>query len=455
MKKDVLTLFLIALLFLNISYPALSEEVDSNENTKKTIIERLDDYNERLKRIEIKPASSTPTYEYSVENDSKILMMAYKNANILSYKLIDIIKNDTDLKGENSFILLTEKSSITDKWIYDSSIELLNASAKRVKELDDELGALIEENKEQTLKVDPFSVSIAGVTSIITLVNLANEVASSFKPNIQSLNANISLNPNVINTLVYNNFEENKIKLYNIDDYLFNGNKSELYSRLISIISLINELEFKIAKVSASIEEDSVPDSKNGENSIKKDFIEELLQSSVEPEPKSEETLKKEESIKARKEVIKEAKAVIALLNTSIIKISENISKLINYELSKNLNTPVIYVKFIHSMGNLNKRQYKGIASVFKSDKTIRNTLIGMNYEIKKNQRDEAILKRDTIWAIESGRVDTKNDDRISIDNKNKAYILNNKAIKELPVTIDDLVKDSQLQKKEELKDKT
>ncbi len=416
MKRKSLTLFLIALLFLNISYPVLSEETASAENTKKTTLERLDDYNERLKKIEVKSASTKPTYEFSAENDSKILLMTYKNINFLSYKLVSIIspKNNDDTVKNNgntniltndTFILLTEKASITDVYLYDRSIDFLKSSIKEMKNLNEKLGKLINPSNQDVNKEDKSGIgtAIAGVTTAVTLLNLANEVASSFKPDIKSVNTNIKLDNKVINNLICQNFKKNKIKLKQIDDDLSISKNTDIYKKLIEIASLTDNLEFKIAKINSLIEEEK---------------------------PKLK--IKKEEAVKA----VKEARAIMELLKDPISKVTNNIGKLVSYELAETLEIPVVYIDFVHNLGNLRTKQYNGLASIIKRDKIARNILIGMNYEIKTSD----YTKKDIIWAVESNKNSIKNDDKINPNDKNKSYIFNNKPLERLPKNCIDLI---------------
>ncbi len=408
MKRKLLTLFLVLSLLFNTSFPVLSEGLDEIENIIKTITDRLDEYNERLKEIELKPASPIPVSEYSPENDSKILLMAYKNANVLSYKLIELIKKDKKLKNEKKFILLTEKSSITDKLLYDRSVKYVNESAKKLKELNKKLELLISKKEKRAKEInnkievliskcngnktkcisntDPVSVSLTGLAGIVSLVSLANEVANAFKSDINSLKAQIPLDNKVLNSIFYNNFEKNGIILEKIDDYLLKGNQSVIYSKLIDVICEIEQAQMHIAVLKTSYENDF-------------------------------------------KQEAKKAESIVSLLSPSINKLTKNISKLVNYELSKNPKTPVIYVKFVHNVGNIKIKQYKNIViNLFKSDKLMRSALTGMNYEIKTLNS----TKKDIIWGLESNQIKFKHDNKLNLHN-NKSYIFRYNPIKKLP----------------------
>ncbi len=404
MKKNVLIIiFLFGALFFNISSSVLSENL---EKTVKSTTKKLDTYNKSLKNIELKPSSSTPAYKHLVENDSKILLMAYKNANVLSYKIIDLIKHDKLLKKEKFFILLTEKSSVTDKLLYDKSIKYLDVSTKRVKKLNKYLELLISKNEESVKQINKKldvlinkcsdkdqqcsdktePVSVTGLTSIVGLVNLASEIVNAFKPDINSSSADIKLDNNVVSFIFYNNFKRNGIVLQKVDDYLLSGNKCSIYSKLVEVISAIEQAEMHIAVLSSS--EDAY-----------------LMQEA------------------------KKAKSIIKLINPSIKKLTENISNLINYEFFKNPKTAVIYVKFIHNTGTIKTKQYKSlIAGLFKSDKLIRNALTGMSYEVKTLNS----TKKDIIWSLETAQTKIHNDDKINL-HKNKSYLFKYNTIKKLP----------------------
>ncbi len=408
MKTKFLALFLTAIIFFNTSYPVLSESLEDIENTMESINNKLEDYSEKLKSIELSPASSKAAYKYSAESDFKILLMAYKNANLLSYKLIELIKKDNRFKNEKSFIFLTEKSGIADKLLYDKSVKYLDDSIKKVKKLNDNLEKLISKKEERIKalnnkievlinkcndkenncanKTDPVTVSLTGLTGIVSLVTLANEIANAFKPEINSTSVNIVLDNNVLNSIFYNNFEKNGINLQKVDDYLLNNNESLIYNKLIDVITELEQAEMNIAVLNTSKENDF-------------------------------------------KEEAQKAGAIIKLLSPSISKLTENISKLVNYELSKNPVTSVIYVKFIHNVANIKVKQYKYIiANLFKSDKLIRNTLTCMNYEVKVFNS----VKKDTIWCLESGQTKLKHDNKMNLD-KNKSYIFRYNPIKKLP----------------------